>query len=97
MKTNSYIYILTNEYNKVLYVGVTSDLVKRIWEHKNKLREGFAKRYSLTKLIYYEVANDIESAINREKQLKRWHREWKTNLIKDFNPKFDDLYDKICP
>ncbi|MDD3594123.1 MAG: GIY-YIG nuclease family protein [Candidatus Gastranaerophilales bacterium] len=96
MKKDSYVYILTNKYNKVFYIGVTSDLVKRIWEHKNKVAEGgFSKQYNLNKLIYYEIAGDIESAIAREKQLKRWHRQWKINLIKDFNSTFEDLYEKI--
>ncbi len=88
MKKDSYVYILTNEYNKVFYIGVTSDLVKRVWEHKNKVVEGFAKKYSLTKLVYYEIASDIENAIEREKQLKRWHRQWTVNLIKDFKSTF---------
>jgi len=96
MKTQSYVYILTNEYNTVLYVGVTSDLIKRIYEHKGKFVEGFTKKYNLSKLVYYEVAGDIESAILREKQLKKWHRQWKINLIKESNPKFEELYDKIC-
>lgn len=95
MKSDSYVYILTNEYNKVFYIGVTSNLVKRIWEHKSKVVEGFSKQYNLKKLVYYEIADNIESAIEREKQLKRWHRQWKINLIKDFNPSFEDLYDKI--
>jgi len=95
MKKDSYIYILSNEYNKVFYIGVTSDLVKRIWEHKNKVLEGFTNQYNLKKLVYYEVASDVESAIIREKQLKNWRRQWKIDLIKEFNPKFDDLYEKI--
>lgn len=95
MKTESYIYILTNQYNTVFYIGVTSDLIKRIYEHKGKFIEGFTKKYDLNKLVYYEVASDVESAINREKQLKRWHRQWKINLIKEFNPTFEDLYSKI--
>ena len=95
MKTDSYIYILTNEYNKVFYIGVTSNLIKRIWEHKGKFVDGFTKKYNLNKLVYYEVASDIEVAILREKQLKRWHRQWKINLIREFNPTFEDLYDKI--
>jgi putative endonuclease len=86
-----YIYILTNKSNKVLYIGVTNDLVRRIYEHKNKLVEGFTKRYNLTKLVYYEVTNDVESAIKREKQLKNWHREWKINLINQANPDWRDL------
>lgn len=95
MKKDSYIYILTNEYNKVFYVGVTSDLVKRVWEHKNKIVEGFTKQYNLNKLVYYEVAYDIESAIIREKQLKNWRRQWKIDLINEFNSTFEDLYYKI--
>ena len=85
------VYILTNKTNKVLYLGVTNDLVRRIFEHKNKLVEGFAKKYNLNKLIYYEVTKDISSAIEREKQLKNWHRDWKINLIKSFNPMWKDL------
>lgn len=95
MKKDPYLYILTNQYNKVFYIGVTSDLIRRIWEHKNDVIEGFTKKYGVHKLVYYEVAGDIEGAINREKQLKRWHREWKINLIKEFNPIFEDLYYKI--
>ncbi len=95
MKTDSYIYILTNEYNKVFYIGVTTDLIKRIWEHKNKIADGFTKKYNLQKLVYYEAAGTIESAIIREKQLKNWHRKWKIDLVKTFNPTFEDLYSKI--
>jgi len=86
-----YVYILTNKSNTVLYVGVTSDLNKRIYEHKNKLIEGFSSKYNLSKLIYFETTNNIEDAIAREKQLKKWHRKWKVNLIKEMNPEFDDL------
>ncbi len=95
MKINSYVYMLTNEYNTVFYIGVTSNLIKRIWEHKSKVVEGFTKKYNLNKLVYYEVSDNIESAINREKQLKKWHRQWKINLVKEFNPTFEDLYSKI--
>ncbi len=86
-----YVYILTNKSNKVLYVGVTNDLVRRMFEHKNKLIEGFTKRYNLVKLVYYEATNDINSAIKREKQLKNWHRDWKINLITQSNPDWEDL------
>ena len=86
-----YVYILTNRSNNVLYIGVTNDLIRRIFEHKNKLVEGFTKKYNLWKLVYYEATNDIESAINREKQLKNWHRGWKINLIDQFNPDWKDL------
>jgi putative endonuclease len=88
-----YVYILTNKSNNVLYIGVTNDLIRRIFEHKNKLVEGFTKKYNLRQLVYYEATNDIESAINREKQLKNWHRDWKINLIDQFNPEWKDLSD----
>jgi len=86
-----YVYILTNKTNKVLYIGVTNNLVRRMLEHKNKLVDGFSKRYNLDKLVYYEITNDIHSALEREKQLKNWHREWKINLINGFNPAWTDL------
>ena len=86
-----YVYILTNKTNEVLYIGVTNNLVRRIFEHKNKLVEGFTKKYNLSKLVYYEVTNDINSALEREKQLKNWHRDWKINLINSFNPVWKDL------
>ena len=73
-KRQYYIYIMTNKSNKVIYIGVTNDLGRRIFEHKNKLVEGFTKKYNLMKLVYYEVTDDVESAIKREKQLKNWHR-----------------------
>ena len=90
-----YVYILTNEKNGTLYVGVTSDLVKRIWQHKNKFVEGFSQKYDLDKLVYYEVFDDIENAIEHEKKLKNWHRQWKINLINQKNPDWVDLYDDI--
>jgi len=85
------IYIITNKSNKVIYIGVTNNLERRIFEHKNKLVEGFTKKYNLTKLVYYEATDDVESAIRREKQLKNWHRDWKINLINQFNPEWKDL------
>ena len=91
-KKSAYIYILANKSNNVLYIGVTSDLKKRIWEHKNKVVDGFTKKYKIDKLVYFETGENIESAIEREKQLKNWHREWKFNLIKTQNPEFKDLY-----
>jgi putative endonuclease len=90
-----YVYILTNKTNKVLYIGVTNNLVRRIFEHKNKLVAGFTKKYNLSKLVYYEVTNDIYSALEREKQLKNWHRDWKINLINSFNPVWADLSDNF--
>ncbi len=91
MKKTYAVYILTNYNETTFYIGVTSNLQKRIWEHKNKVIEGFTKKYNVNKLVYYELTEDAESAINREKQLKRWHRQWKINLIKNANPNFKDL------
>ena len=90
-----YVYILTNGKNGTLYVGVTSDLVKRIWQHKNKFVEGFSKKYDLNKLVYYEAFDNIENAIEREKQLKGKLRQKKLDLINKTNPKWFDLYDDI--
>lgn len=86
-----FIYILTNFYNTTLYIGVTNNLARRIFEHKHKLVAGFSGRYNLNKLIYYEEFNAIIDAIAREKQLKNWHREWKLNLIRQVNPQLNDL------
>ena len=85
------VYILTNYNETTFYIGVTGDLQKRIWEHKNKVVEGFTKKYNVDRLVYYELTENVESALNREKQLKRWHRQWKINLIKEMNPEFKDL------
>ena len=90
-----FVYILTNKTNKVLYIGVTSDLLKRLYEHKNKLVEGFTEKYNVDKLVYYEQTSNIESAIKREKQLKNWHRDWKINIINNFNSNWDDLSNKL--
>ena len=92
---NSYIYILTNKPNGTLYIGVTSDLVKRIYEHKSGFVDGFSKKYNTKMLVYYEVYEDIAEAIKREKTLKRWNRDWKIKLIEDFNSSWKDLYDEI--
>ena len=92
---NYYVYIITNKFNTTLYIGVTNDLVRRIYEHKNKLVEGFSAKYNLDKLIYYEHTNDIESAISREKQLKNYSRAKKEKLIDKFNPQKIDLYPSI--
>jgi putative endonuclease len=89
MKTY-YVYIITNS-KKTLYIGVTNNLERRVYEHKNKLIEGFSKKYYLYKLVYFESCNNINDAIKREKQLKNWHREWKLNLIESMNPNWVDL------
>jgi putative endonuclease len=92
VKNQYYIYILANKRNGTLYIGVTSNLVKRVYEHKNNIIEGFSKKYNIHKLVYYEITDDIESAIRREKQLKKWNRKWKINLIENSNPEWIDLY-----
>jgi putative endonuclease len=91
-----YTYILTNKNNTVLYIGVTNDLKRRIYEHKNKLFPGFSNKYNLEKLVFFEIHNDVNQAILREKRLKEWKREWKEKIINEMNPNWDDLYDVIC-
>ena len=85
------VYIMTNYSQTSFYIGITGNLQKRVWEHKNKFVEGFTKRYNIDRLVYYELTDSVETALNREKQLKRWHRDWKINLIKEMNPQFKDL------
>ncbi|MEA3312113.1 MAG: GIY-YIG nuclease family protein [candidate division WOR-3 bacterium] len=92
---NYYVYIMTNKYNTVLYTGVTRDLVRRVYEHRQKLADGFTKRYNLTKLVYYEVLTDPQSAIAREKQIKAKRRKKKIELIERVNPGWRDLWDEI--
>jgi putative endonuclease len=89
------VYILTNKMYGTFYVGVTSNLIKRIWEHKNKVIEGFSSKHDLDMLVYYEVHENAESAIKREKRLKRWNRKWKIELIQKQNPDWKDLYEDI--
>lgn len=86
-----YVYIITNKKNGVLYIGMTNDLERRIFEHKHKLIDGFSKRYNLSKLIYYETYSQVQDAILREKRLKKWKRDWKINLILKENPNWNDL------
>ena len=88
----SYVYILSDANNKILYTGVTSDLLKRVWEHKNHVVEGFTLKYNVTKLVYYEEGEDIYSAISREKQIKGKLRKKKIALIEKVNPEWRDLY-----
>jgi len=92
MENVYFIYILTNENNHVLYIGVTNDLVKRTWEHKNKITKGFSYKYNLNKLVYYEIFSSINDAIKREKQLKAGSRKKKIDLIISKNPRWEDLY-----
>ena len=90
-----YVYIMTNKNNSVLYVGVTNNLVRRVYEHKNHLLEGFTAKYDLHKLVYYEIFEDEQTAIQCEKYLKKCYRKTKENLITQKNPKWEDLYDTI--
>ena len=91
----SYVYIMTNKINTVLYTGVTSELQKRVYEHREKLIDGFTKKYRINKLVYFEVFDNIDNAISREKQLKGGSRKTKIDLIESVNPAFKDLYDEL--
>ncbi|MBN1626038.1 MAG: GIY-YIG nuclease family protein [Deltaproteobacteria bacterium] len=90
-----YVYVLSNKRNGTLYIGVTSELAKRVWQHKNSVVEGFSKRYDLHHLVWYEPHENMESAITREKKMKKWNREWKVKLIEKMNPDWKDLYETI--
>jgi putative endonuclease len=91
-----YVYILTAARNSTFYVGVTSDLPRRTWEHKNEMAEGFTKKYAIKMLVYYETFDDAENAFRREKRLKKWPRAWKMKVIEQMNPDWKDLYETIC-
>jgi len=95
VEKRGFVYIITNLNNRVLYTGVTSDLVKRVYEHRNKLVEGFTRKYNVTKLVYYETFDDIVNAIVREKQIKWWLRSKKIILIENSNPGWKDLYEGL--
>ncbi len=90
------VYILASKKNDTLCIGVTSDIVKRIWEHKNNMVEGFTKRYTVHRLVWYELHESMESALTREKRLKNWKRKWKLELIEKENPEWNDLYEELC-
>ena len=96
MEKQFYVYILASKRNVTLYLGVTSDIVKRVWQHKNGLAEGFTRKYGIKYLVYYEIHEDAENAIKREKQLKKWRRLWKLELIEEKNSEWRDLYVDIC-
>ena len=90
------VYILASKRNGTLYIGVTSGLTKRIWEHKNNVVEGFTKRYGVHRLVWYELHETLKSAIQREKQIKEWKRKWKLELIEGVNPNWQDLYHMLA-
>lgn len=89
------VYILAKDYHGTLYTGVTSDLIKRIYEHKNGLIDGFTRKYNIKNLVYFEIHETMEAAIQREKTVKKWKREWKYDLIEKDNPRWEDLYSQI--
>jgi putative endonuclease len=89
------VYILANQRNRTVYIGVTSNLIKRIYEHKNNLLDGFTKQYNIHLLVHYELYDDMENAIIREKRLKEWKRAWKIRLIEETNPQWRDLWPAI--
>jgi len=93
---NFFVYILASQRNGTLYVGVTSDLPKRIYEHKNGLVDGFTKQHNVKTLVYYEKHDTAESAITRDKNIKAWKRDWKLRIIEEQNPEWKDLYEEIC-
>ncbi len=90
-----YVYIICNKRNGTLYIGITSDLIKRTWQHKNGLVKGFSEQYGLKTLVYFEAYQNVEEAILREKRLKKWNREWKIKLIEKTNPDWKDLYQRL--
>ena len=96
MRTESYVYLLANKHNNVLYTGVTNDLIRRVYEYKNKLVAGFTQKYNVDRLVYFEVCSGIVVAIEREKQIKGWSRKKKQVLINTLNPEWDDLYRSLC-
>ncbi len=89
------VYILANKKDGPLYIGVTSDLIKRIWQHRNHLVDGHSKKYNITQLVYFEQHESMESAIVREKQVKKWNRQWKVDLIEESNLEWNDLWSEI--
>ncbi|MEW6410569.1 MAG: GIY-YIG nuclease family protein [Nitrospirota bacterium] len=90
-----YVYMLCNKRNGTLYVGVTSDLIKRVYEHKNDLADSFTKKYAVHSLVWYEIHDTAKAAIIREKQIKKWKRKWKLSLIENANPDWNDLYERL--
>jgi putative endonuclease len=92
MDKTYYVYILSSKKNGTLYIGVTSNLIKRVWQHKNKVASGFTSEYDVNHLVYFEQYSDVHDAIRREKQLKKWNRDWKVELIEKNNPRWEDLY-----
>jgi putative endonuclease len=95
MELKGYVYIMSNKNNTVIYTGVTSNLIKRVYEHKQKLVKGFTEKYNVVKLVYFEIFDYLQDALNREKTIKGWIRKKKVELINNTNPKWDDLYETL--
>ena len=95
MEREFYVYIMTNRPYGTLYVGITNDLVRRAWEHREGMVDGFTKEHGLHRLVWYEAHDTAYDAITREKLIKKWHRDWKVNLIQRLNPDWDDLFEEI--
>ncbi len=96
MEKQPCVYILSTKRSGTLYIGVTSNLIQRVWQHKNNVMDGFTKTYEVHSLVWYEFHNTMESAIRKEKQLKKWNRQWKLAMIGQFNPEWEDLYANQC-
>lgn len=96
MNRRYWVYMLASGHYGTLYIGVTSDLIKRVWEHKNNVVEGFTSKYEVHHLVWFEEHSSVDAAIKREKRLKKYNRDWKINLINEKNPHWDDLYESIC-
>jgi putative endonuclease len=96
MIMNYYVYIIASRKDGAIYLGVTNDIIRRVYEHRTKAARGFSSQYNITRLVWFEIYDDPTSAISREKQLKKWKRNWKVQLIEARNPKWEDLYQSIC-
>ena len=90
-----YVYIMASKKNSTLYIGITKDLRSRVWQHNNDLHEGFTKKYGVHSLVWYEATNNVHRTIQREKQMKKWNRQWKINLIEKENPEWAELYEEL--
>ena len=90
-----YVYIMASKRNGTLYIGTTGDLLKRVWQHKKNVVEGFTQRYQVHRLVYFDQTEDVKAAITREKQMKKWNRAWKLRLIEERNPEWRDLFDEL--
>ena len=96
MSRTYFVYILASKRNGTLYIGVTNDLARRVWEHREGMIDGFTKKYGVNRLVHYETFSDIHDAIHRETRLKKWNRQWKIDLIQKENVEWQDLYQSVC-